>query len=54
MSVLTAITASLSLSSGSRQNINKEAEAVTNTIDKMALTDIYRVFHLTIEINQSI
>ena len=37
-----------------RKNINKEAEDLTNTVDKMVLTDIYRIFHLITEISQSI
>ena len=29
----------------SKQNINKDIVALKNTLDKMDLTDIYRVFH---------
>ena len=29
----------------SKQNINKDIEALNNTLDEMDLTDIYRAFH---------
>lgn len=31
----------------SRQKINKETKHLKNTVDQMALTDIYRTFHTT-------
>ena len=35
----------------SRQKINKETQALNDTLDKMYLTDIFRTFHLNAEEN---
>ena len=39
----------MSIDRSSKQKINKETQALSDTLDEMDLTDIFRTFHLNAE-----